>query len=63
MLISTCLEHLTANTPDARARVRSHSTQATAFAVNVPFVGDIAGMWDFTTKPYAHLRPSGAPPG
>ena len=50
MFTILCLEHQTANSPDARARVDVHS--ATGIR-----------MWDFATKPYARQRPPGAPPG
>ncbi len=53
MFTNLCLEHLTANSPDARAHVN---------AGTAPTMG-ISVMWDFVTKPYARQRPSGAPPG
>lgn len=46
-----CLEHHTAIQADARARM------------NVHVVSGFTGNWFTTTKPYAHQRPSGAPPG
>ena len=50
MFTNLRLEHQTAISPDARARVNVHS--ATGIR-----------MWDFATKPYTRQRPSGAPPG
>ena len=52
----TCLEHHLAPVVDARARANVRSAS---------WLGSfgLAGFGITTTKPYAHQRPSGAPPG